>query len=870
MEKTIAAQNVLPIKIGKNSIKGGVKNKEVVVSKLKQFKEILNENMKKEKKSFNLAEKDIKEGKTIDKKTTELLKKVKKREKKLDVNSEMDLKGVIFSLTKGEISKEDFVNRVSKLLNSETSKIGAEELLKDGNKRDLLGKEGTVKNGNLKVKKTRSKKQNETKVKAKNVNIEREDLSIDQKLKRALKLEKIKKSKDQIKNIDLNQKEIKLKNGLIPKEKEIKTTKKTKQTVIEKKKPVQNEIKLKSDLIPKEKEIKTAKKSKQTVIENKKPVQNELKLKSGLIPKEKEIKTKKKLEQTVIEKKKPVQNELKLKSGLIPKEKEIKTKKKLEQTVIEKKKPVQKEIKLKNKLIPKEKEIKTTKKPEQAVIEKKKPVKNEIKLKSDLIPKEKEIKTTKKPKQTVIEKRKPVKNEIKLKSDLISKEKEIKTTKKPEQAVIEKKKTVKNEIKLKSDLIPKEKEIKTTKKPKQTVIEKRKPVKNEIKLKSDLIPKEKEIKTTKKPEQTVIEKKKPVKNEIKLKSDLIPKEKEIKTKKKLEQTVIEKKKPVQKEITSEKILEDVKGIKEGFKQNNVSVAEKKSKESPIAIENLEVIKGTANESIVLKNNINNKGNKLKQKKETYNGFLNGEIKEDKLNVLKEKILENPKINNEKDLEVKFSDDKIENRSNKIKFDRKVFNADIKKVTLKKYGFKKIERKKIETDNIISRDNTNIMKDNNIKAEPKKVIQQNTKLNYTNILEQVENGIKMNFNSSTKEMKIKLHPEELGELEIKIRIEHNIMKAEFVVDNQKVKEILENNFNNLRNNLNDKGFSGAEINVTISNGNFQENRNGKKEKVNDFFKKKNKISSSEIDINSENIDVNSKYDYITNEGISILA
>ena len=71
------------------------------------------------------------------------------------------------------------------------------------------------------------------------------------------------------------------------------------------------------------------------------------------------------------------------------------------------------------------------------------------------------------------------------------------------------------------------------------------------------------------------------------------------------------------------------------------------------------------------------------------------------------------------------------------------------------------------------------------------------------------------------MKIKLQPEELGEVEIKMTMENNIMKAQFVVESQTVKDILESRFDNLRNALENKGFYGAEINVSVSTG---ENKN----------------------------------------------
>jgi flagellar hook-length control protein FliK len=87
--------------------------------------------------------------------------------------------------------------------------------------------------------------------------------------------------------------------------------------------------------------------------------------------------------------------------------------------------------------------------------------------------------------------------------------------------------------------------------------------------------------------------------------------------------------------------------------------------------------------------------------------------------------------------------------------------------------------------------------------------------------QVENMIKMNFNADTKEMRLKLYPEDLGEVEVKISIEKNIMKAEFLVENEKVKEMIESRFTDLKNALLEKGISTSEINVNISGGSSQD-------------------------------------------------
>lgn len=144
---------------------------------------------------------------------------------------------------------------------------------------------------------------------------------------------------------------------------------------------------------------------------------------------------------------------------------------------------------------------------------------------------------------------------------------------------------------------------------------------------------------------------------------------------------------------------------------------------------------------------------------------------------------------------------------------------------------------------------------------------NQSVDYNSIVQQVENGLKINYNNQLKEMKIKLQPEELGEVEVKMTIENNIMKAEFVVESQTVKEILESKFDTLRNALENKGFSGAEINVSVSTGDNKKSQN--------FFmaneEMKRDIKDS-VDYVSkiENLDGNSKITKISDSsGIDIM-
>lgn len=105
-----------------------------------------------------------------------------------------------------------------------------------------------------------------------------------------------------------------------------------------------------------------------------------------------------------------------------------------------------------------------------------------------------------------------------------------------------------------------------------------------------------------------------------------------------------------------------------------------------------------------------------------------------------------------------------------------------------------------------------------------------------IMEQVDNGLKTSYNQQLKEMKIKLQPEELGEIEVKFRIENSVMKAEFVVESEVVKEALESRFNQLKENLLEKGINAQEVNVYVSSGNGERKNDSGYERENLFADK----------------------------------
>lgn len=236
------------------------------------------------------------------------------------------------------------------------------------------------------------------------------------------------------------------------------------------------------------------------------------------------------------------------------------------------------------------------------------------------------------------------------------------------------------------------------------------------------------------------------------------------------------------------------------------------------------------------------------------------------------------VNAKDDLKLAVSDNKIAEPNNKFatisSYGLKKMNDQIKlEEKVEGIGELKSVEKKAVINNLSEQNETIPLSQNiqNFRVDSKEFV--NAPLNtdsrsdFNSIMQQVENGIKINYNNQLKEMKIKLQPEELGEVEIKMTIENNIMKAQFVVESQTVKEILESRFDNLRNALENKGFYGAEINVSVSTGEnknannaFVFNESGNKrteEKVPDYLAKvENLDSNSKVrrEISDSNVDI----------------
>ena len=116
-------------------------------------------------------------------------------------------------------------------------------------------------------------------------------------------------------------------------------------------------------------------------------------------------------------------------------------------------------------------------------------------------------------------------------------------------------------------------------------------------------------------------------------------------------------------------------------------------------------------------------------------------------------------------------------------------------------------------------------DNNVKifnsSLPKTQVLRN--INTSDVVAQIMDKIKVSIKPDVSEVKMILKPEQLGEVSLKIATQNGIVTAQFIAESQKVKEIIEANFNQLRDMLSEQGIDVGALEVNVSNSNEQEQR-----------------------------------------------
>lgn len=102
-------------------------------------------------------------------------------------------------------------------------------------------------------------------------------------------------------------------------------------------------------------------------------------------------------------------------------------------------------------------------------------------------------------------------------------------------------------------------------------------------------------------------------------------------------------------------------------------------------------------------------------------------------------------------------------------------------------------------------------------------QSSRNINATDVINQIVEKMKSGLTKENiSEIRVTLRPDYLGDVSLKVSSENGIITAQFTAESKRVKEIIESNFNELKEMLNQQGIEVAELSVSVGNQKQNEN------------------------------------------------
>ncbi|MFZ5352080.1 MAG: flagellar hook-length control protein FliK [Bacillota bacterium] len=202
-----------------------------------------------------------------------------------------------------------------------------------------------------------------------------------------------------------------------------------------------------------------------------------------------------------------------------------------------------------------------------------------------------------------------------------------------------------------------------------------------------------------------------------------------------------------------------------------------------------------------------------------------------------------KVNNEAETQnIKVKETELKNNA----------QSDDKIVVEEKQG------REIKTDSSSTKQNDSfavkldsILKQNDIKTNSAENVERAAEIPKTEIVKQIVRKAEVILKDGKSEMNMKLEPEHLGKLMLKIVVEKGQVEAKFVAESYKVKEAIEANFNQLKDMLQDKGISVQSFSVSVGQEGREFNNNNNmniwKEAIRDNSKRTSAGSYAEYEV-----------------------
>ncbi|MCM1257418.1 MAG: flagellar hook-length control protein FliK [Roseburia sp.] len=101
----------------------------------------------------------------------------------------------------------------------------------------------------------------------------------------------------------------------------------------------------------------------------------------------------------------------------------------------------------------------------------------------------------------------------------------------------------------------------------------------------------------------------------------------------------------------------------------------------------------------------------------------------------------------------------------------------------------------------------------------------SQVNVADIIEQIANHVRINLSAEGTSMEMQLNPENLGKIYLNISEKEGVIRAQIAAQNEMVKEALETQMVELRQNLNQQGIKVDAIEVTVATHEFEQNLEG---------------------------------------------
>ena len=111
---------------------------------------------------------------------------------------------------------------------------------------------------------------------------------------------------------------------------------------------------------------------------------------------------------------------------------------------------------------------------------------------------------------------------------------------------------------------------------------------------------------------------------------------------------------------------------------------------------------------------------------------------------------------------------------------------------------------------------------NITAAPTTAVPQNVVFNPLDVIRQVSEFTRVMYQGDTTSMEMQLNPENLGKIYVQVTAKEGVVTAHLAVQNEIVKEALENQTIQLRENMNQQGIKVEAVEVTIASHEFERN------------------------------------------------